>query len=213
MAKLELRCGEPAHERLTRARGGDARALEELLGLYRNYLRLLARGQIGAVLGRRLEASDLVQDTLLEAYRDFARFQGTSERELVAWLRRILVRNLADQARHFEAQKRGFQEQESLEALLDRSSLAVHKALAEGILSPSALAAKREQAVLLADALEKLPEDYREVLILRHLERLSFEEVAARLGRTNGAVRKIWTRALVKLRLLLKAAGQESDGK
>ena len=85
---------------IAQARGGDPAALGMLLELYRNYLRLVARSLIGAALRVKLEPSDLVQETLLKAHRDFADFEGRGERELVAWLRRTLAWTLADQVKH-----------------------------------------------------------------------------------------------------------------
>jgi RNA polymerase sigma-70 factor (ECF subfamily) len=190
---------------LTQARVGCTDALGRLLELYRNYLRLLARTQIDLTLRVRLDSSDLVQETLLEAFRDFRQFAGSTEKELVAWLRRILVRNLADQVKHHKAQARNWGRQESLEALLDRSSSAAEQALARGISTPSAQAARREQAVLLADALARLPPDYREVIVLRNLEHLKFEEIATRMNRSVGAARMLWSRALEKLSCLMEA--------
>jgi RNA polymerase sigma-70 factor (ECF subfamily) len=191
---------------LARAREGDASAFGRLLELYRNYLYLLARAQMGGVLRIRLAPSDLVQETLLEAHRDFPQFHGNSEPELVVWLRRILTRNLVDQARRHHADCRTQSRQVSLDVLLERSGLEIHQALSADLSTPSAQASKREQAVLLADALVELPDDYREVLVLRHLERLKFEEVAVRMKRTSGAVRKLWMRALIQVRILLKDA-------
>ncbi|HMF14665.1 MAG TPA: sigma-70 family RNA polymerase sigma factor [Gemmataceae bacterium] len=181
------------------ARVGNASARGRLLDLYRNYLRLLAQTLLGRTLRLRLDPSDLVQETLLEAVRDFARFAGTSETELVAWLRRILVRNLADQSRRHRADRRDIRRQESLEDLLERTGKEAENALIAGLSTPSVRAMRREQAVLLADALAQLPDDYREVIVLRHLERLSFKEVAERLDRSPGAVRMLWLRALEKL--------------
>ena len=186
-------------ELLEQARSGDLESFGQLLSQYRNYARLLARTLIGTTLRLRLDPSDLVQETFLEAHRDFPRFDGSTERELLAWLRRILARNLADQARRQKAGLRDYRRQVSLEAMLDRSSARMQQALAAVVSSPSAAAAQREQAVLLADALADLPPDYREVIILRNLERLRFEEVAARMGRSPGAVRMLWTRALERL--------------
>ncbi len=186
---------------LQRARAGDEAARGRLLELYRNYLRVLARTLIGQALRARLDASDLVQETFLKAHREFAQFLGGGERELVGWLRQTLVRTLANQARHHKARGRDMRRQESLEAALDRSSLAVQEALAApSASSPSLRAIRREEAVLLADALERLPADYREVFILRNLEHVPVEQVAARMGRSVNAVRKLWTRAMLELR-------------
>jgi RNA polymerase sigma-70 factor (ECF subfamily) len=186
-------------ELLEQARAGDVEAFGELLALYRNYTRLLARTLLGTTLRLRLDPSDLVQETFLEAHRDFSRFAGSTERELLAWLRRILARNLADEARHQKAKLRDVRRQESLEVILERSGARMQRALVASVSSPSAAASQREQAVLLADALAGLPPDYREVIILRNLERRRFDEVAAQMGRSAGAVRMLWTRALERL--------------
>src|SRR6185312_8430755 len=133
---------------IARARAGDVAALGRLLEVYRNYLRLLARSLIGQTLRLRLDPSDLIQETFLEAHRDFPRFAGSGEPELVAWLRRILVRNLADQVRYHRAPIRDARLQESLEARLERSGRDAHLALAGRFSTPSAQAAHREHAVL-----------------------------------------------------------------
>lgn len=193
------RISEALEQLLVEARVGNAAARGRLLDLYRNYLRLLAQALLGRTLRLRLDPSDLVQETLMEADRDFGRFAGASETELVAWLRRILVRNLADQSRRHRAERRDVRRQESLEDLLERNGKEAENALVAGLSTPSARAVRREQAVLLADALAQLPDDYREVIVLRHVERLSFKEVADRLDRSPGAVRMLWLRALEKL--------------
>jgi RNA polymerase sigma-70 factor, ECF subfamily len=185
---------------LAQARAGDKAALGRLLELYRNYLRLMARSLIHQPLQVRLDASDLVQETFLKAYREFRQFVGSGERELVAWLRQILVRTLSNQAKHHRARGRDQRRQESLDVLLDRASLAIQEQLADSTASPSVHAVHREQAVLLADALSRLPVEYREVFILRNMEQVPVAEIATRMGRTPNAVRKLWTRAMVALR-------------
>jgi RNA polymerase sigma-70 factor (ECF subfamily) len=189
---------------LAQARSGDRAALGQLFELYRNYLRLIARSMLRSALKLKLDASDLVQETFLKAHRQFADFAGRDEPELVAWLRRILVRTLADQAKYHRAQTRNHQRQVSLEDLLDRAGGTAQQALADSLPSPSSLAVRRERAVLLADALEKLPADYRTVFVLRNIEHIPFNEVAARLGRSPGATRLLWTRAMRRLSQLLE---------
>jgi len=189
---------------LAKARAGDPAAVGRLLELYRNYLRLIARSLISQPLQVRMDASDLVQETFLKAHREFRQFVGSGERELMAWLRRILVRTLSNQARHHRARGRDQRRQESLDVLLDRSSLAIQEQLADSIASPSAHAVRREQAVLLADALSRLPADYREVFILRNLEQVPVDEIATRMGRTPNAVRKLWRRAMIALKQALE---------
>jgi RNA polymerase sigma-70 factor (ECF subfamily) len=184
---------------LERARAGDDEARGRLFDTYRNFLRVMSRSLIGTALRARLDPSDVVQDTLLKAHRGFADFDGATEGEFIAWLRQILVRDLADRVRHHHGRARDVRREESLDAALERSSLAVQRALEASSASPSAVAEQRERAVLLADALEKLPADYRKVFILRSLEHVSVADIAARLGRTPNAVVKLWARAMAAL--------------
>jgi RNA polymerase sigma-70 factor (ECF subfamily) len=119
-------------------------------------------------------------------------------------LRTILVRTVADQAKYHRAGVRNLRREVSLEDLLDRAGGAAQQALADSLPSPSSLAIRRERSVLLADALEKLPADYRTVFVLRNIERIPFNEIAVRLGRSPGAVRVLWTRAMKRLSALLE---------
>ncbi|HEY7427473.1 MAG TPA: sigma-70 family RNA polymerase sigma factor [Gemmataceae bacterium] len=183
------------------ARAGSDAVLGPLLDLYRNYLRLLARLEIGRRLQGKLDDSDLVQETFLEAHRHFARFQGTSEAQLVSWLRQILAAKVANLLRHYlGTQGRDVRLERELAADLDNSSHALGEKLIASLSSPSQQAARREQVVLLANALERLPADYREVIILRHLEGESFPEIARRMERSVDSVQKLWLRALARLR-------------
>jgi RNA polymerase sigma-70 factor (ECF subfamily) len=196
---------EPDPEQLLeQARGGSAPALGQLLELYRDYLTLLARLQISRRLQRKVDAADLVQETFLQAHGHFARFQGRSEGELVGWLRQILAATLANLVRHYcGTQRRDVRLERDLTAALDESSHALDRGLVAKHSSPSQGAVRREQAVLLANALARLPAHYREVIILRHLEGLKFAEVARRMGRTVDSVKKLWPPALAELRSAL----------
>jgi RNA polymerase sigma-70 factor (ECF subfamily) len=183
------------------AHAGNTLALGELLELYRAYLELLARLQIGRRLQGKVDAADLVQETFLAAHAGFAEFRGASEVELVVWLRQILASRLAKLLRYYYGtQGRDIRLERELADSIDRSSEILDDGLIARQSSPSQQAARREQAVLLADALKHLPQSYREVLILRHLERLSFPEIARRLDRTVDSVEKFWTRGLGQLR-------------
>lgn len=199
-----LRLEEAPEVLLARARAGDDTALGRLLELYRNYLRVIARSVMGQALGLKLDASDLVQETFLKAHRQFADFAGSDEPELAAWLRKILVRTVADQVKHHRAGVRDHRREVALEDLLDRVGGAAQRALADSLPSPSSMAIRRERAVLLADALERLPADYRTVFVLRNIEHVPIEEIATRLGRSHGAVRVLWTRAIRRLGALLE---------
>jgi len=187
------------------ARTDDGAALGRLLELYRNYLALLARLQIGRRLQGKVDESDLVQETFLEAHRHFGRFRGTTEAELMTWLRQILAGVVANLLRHYYGtQRRNVRLEQELADDLAHSSQALAGGLAARQSSPSERAARREQAVLLADALGRLPEAYQEVIILSHLEGLTFPEVARRMGRSLDSVKNLWARALARLRRSLK---------
>jgi RNA polymerase sigma-70 factor (ECF subfamily) len=189
---------------LMQARRGDASALGPLLERYRGYLTILARVEIGRHLQSKLDASDVVQETFLEAHRHFERFRGADEAPLRRWLRQILAATLAGQARRYLGTRgRDVRLEQQLGEALDHSESAFDGLLAASLSSPSQQATRREQSVLLADALAALPEDYREVIVLRHLEGLTFPEVARRLGRSLDSVEKVWLRALGRLRQAL----------
>jgi RNA polymerase sigma-70 factor (ECF subfamily) len=186
------------------ARGGSAESLGQLLARYENYLLILARVQVGRRLQGKVDAADLVQETFLEAHRHFAGFRGQSEPEVTAWLRQILAGVLGNQLRRYLGTKgRDIRLERELAGELDHSSHALQIGLADPGSTPSKLAARRERSVLLADALGRLPEDYREVIVLRHLEELPFAEVAKRMGRSEDAVQKLWVRSLARLRKAL----------
>jgi RNA polymerase sigma-70 factor, ECF subfamily len=188
-------------ELLQQARSGDSERLGQLLELYRHYLHLLARVEIGRNLQAKLDASDLVQDTLMEAHRGFARFRGSNETQLICWLRQIMTANLSNLLRRYlGTQGRDVRRERELAGHVDQSSRLLDRGLIDRGSSPSQRASRREQAVLLADALEKIPEDYREAIVLRHLEGLTFPEVARRMGRSLDSVEKLWVRGLALLR-------------
>lgn len=193
----------PPSELIRQVRDNEPGAREQMFDRYQGYLQVLARSQLGRHLRGKCDASDIVQMTLLEAHRDFGTFQGTHEPELLAWLRRILSHNLFNVARHNTAQQRDVNREVSLDQVragVEHSSVALARGLAADTPSPSQLAAKREDALRLADALSQLPEDYQTVLLLRVFEELPAEEVAQRMGRTAGAVRMLQMRALAALR-------------
>lgn len=179
---------------------------DRLLESYRNYLRLLARTGIDDSLQGKADPSDLVQETLLKAHQHFGEFRGQTEAEFVTWLRQILARNLIDFARRFRtAEARKLSRERSLEALFTKSAQALDGLLAANGTTPSQVAQRRELSVVLADALTDLPEDYREVIVLRSIEEREWEQVAKQMGRSPGAVRLLWARALKRLRPLIES--------
>jgi RNA polymerase sigma-70 factor (ECF subfamily) len=195
--------GSDLRRLIDQARRDEPGALDRLLESYRNYLRLLARTGIDASFRGKADPSDLVQDALLKAAQRFGQFRGASDAELAGWLRQILARCLADFVRRYQTGGRRAARERSLDRLLEQSSEAMGRMLAADGSSPSASAQRRDLGVVLSDALAQLSEDYREVLVLHHLEGLGWDEVARRMGRTPNAVRKLWTRALNQMRPLV----------
>ena len=174
---------------------------------FRNYLRLLARAGLDPRLQAKLDPSDIVQQTLLEAHKDRAAFRGDGPEALRAWLRQVLASLLANLVRHYQGtQRRDVRLERQLDGELEQSSQALDRGLIALQSSPSQQAVRREQSVLLAEALGRLPSELRDLLILRHLEGLTFPEVARRLGRTVDSIKKQWPRALASLRRLLEGA-------
>lgn len=191
----------PLETTLHRARAGQPEAIGVLLERYRTYLSLLVRVQIGLRLQGKVDADDVLQEVCLEAHRDFGRFRGTTEAEFLGWLRQILACTLANQIRRYYGTKqRDPRLERELADDLDRSSRALDGGLVAPDKSPSEQVAQRERALLLADALDGLPPDYREVLLLRHVEDLTFPEVARRMDRSEDSVKHLWARALARLR-------------
>lgn len=189
---------------LSQALGGSRECFGRLLHLYRNYLKLLVMSQLEKKLQRRISASDIVQETFLEANRDFAQFRGQSSGEFCAWLRRILVNNLHRVVeQHVLAEKRTVRREISLEAMatsLEQSTTRLDAILPDPGTSPSMNYQRHEQELELANLVADLPADYREVIVLRHIEALAFEEIAKRMERSAGAVRMLWLRAIRQLR-------------
>jgi RNA polymerase sigma-70 factor (ECF subfamily) len=194
-----------AEQQLRDAIAGNRDSLGALLEQYRHYLALLARLQLQRRIQSKLDPADVVQETFLRAHRCFGQFRGRSEGEFLGWLRQILASRMAELVRHYcGTRRRDVHLERELVTVLDESSYALgHQLVAPGS-SPSQHAARREQAVILANALQQLPEHYREVIILHQLEDLSFPEVAERLGRTVDSVKNLWIRALARLRHLLR---------
>jgi RNA polymerase sigma-70 factor (ECF subfamily) len=182
---------------LAAARAGDREALGHALEACRRYLLLVANRQLNGNLQAKGGASDLVQETFLEAQRDFGRFDGTSQDELLAWLRRILLNNAGNFACHYQmTDKRSVAREIALP-----TSDSVEVGMATPLPSPSRVAMAQEQVAALHRALGRLSDDYRRVLALRYLEGCSFDEVGRRMGRSPAAVRKLWARALACLRV------------
>jgi RNA polymerase sigma-70 factor (ECF subfamily) len=168
------------------------------------YLRLLARLQLGPGLQGKLDASDIAQQALLQAHENREQFRGQSEGDLRAWLRSILANVLAGAARRFATEARDLTRERSLEAALAESSARIETFLAAEQSSPSERVVHGEQLLRLAEALAQLPADYRQVVELHHLKGLAVAEVAVAMERSKPAVMGLLVRAVKKLRELLQ---------
>jgi RNA polymerase sigma-70 factor (ECF subfamily) len=185
------------------AKRNDGLALEE----FRDYLVMLARMRLGRVARNKVEASDVVQETMLEAHRKRDQFRGQTEAEMAGWLRQLLAYNLADAARAAGRAKRDVGRERSLEAALAESSARLGAMLATQQSTPSKAVARHEDAVVLARSLTQLPEHQRQALVLRHCEGCSLDEISTHMGRTPDAVAGLLKRGLRQLRLLLEDRG------
>lgn len=170
---------------------------------YRGYLRALTQIELGRRLQSKVDASDIVQQSLLEAHQDLPALKGRSEPELVAWLRTILARNLLNTARDFAAQKRDVRRERPFLQQLDDSSARLERFLAAEQTSPSQHVLRGEQMARLAAALAELPDDQRTAVILKHFHGQSLAQIAQQLDRTTLAVAGLLKRGLKKLRQLM----------
>jgi RNA polymerase sigma-70 factor (ECF subfamily) len=194
-----------AGDYLSAARAGSRDALGLALEACRHYLLQIAHADLSPDLRAKAGASDLVQETFLEAQRDFACFHGGSEEELLAWLRRLLLNNVANFTRRYrDTAKRVVGREVQLE--LGSASDLRGGGIAANTPSPSGQAMAEEKALAIQQALERLPDDYRLVITLRNQERCSFEEIGARLNRSTDAARRLWSRAIERLQHELEAS-------
>jgi RNA polymerase sigma-70 factor (ECF subfamily) len=189
---------DAAGQDLTAARAGSKEAIGTVLEQCRGYLLGIAERELDADLRSKGGASDLVQETFLEAQRDFAGFRGRTEADLLAWLRRLLLNNLANFARTYRrTAKRRLDREIRLPA--GSESRAGESQFAADTPTPSAQVGAGEDTAALQAALGRLPADYREVITLRHIEGLSFDQIAERMGRSSAALRKLWSRAVERM--------------
>jgi RNA polymerase sigma-70 factor (ECF subfamily) len=175
----------------------------DLLEGCRQYLLVIAEEELGDDLRAKAGASDLVQETFLEAQKALGEFHGTSREELLPWLRQILLHRLGKLERRY----RGTQKRKvAREWQAYESSMAIMDCLYDSdATTPSRHAVQSEQAALVQQALDRLPADYRTVVLLRHRDRLTFPEIGSKLDRSADAVRMLWYRAIERLAQELEA--------
>ena len=192
---------------LESARHGSNEELGKALEVCRQYLLLVANQEMDVQLRAKGGASDLVQETFFEAKRDFTKFNGSTQAEMLAWLRQILIHNIKNFHRHWlETEKRNPEVEVRLQE--DDSSGNVRAEVPSPQQTPSQWAMEKESLAALNAALTRLPEEYRQVIVFRYQQHLSFEEISGKMGRTADAARKLWARAVERLNAEL---GQTND--
>jgi RNA polymerase sigma-70 factor (ECF subfamily) len=188
----------PIEQWLQAARAGSRSALGRALDAARPLLLKIAADELGADLRGKVGASDVVQESMADALRGFAQFQGATPADWAAWLGQVLRHNLRDCARRYRGtDKRDLQREVPLEAGSTSSAPALPLAADDTGPEGAVLAAERAQR--LERAVARLSEEHQQALRLRNQEDLSFEEVGRRLGRSAEAARKLWARALARL--------------
>lgn len=185
---------------LAEAQRGSAEALGKVLEKCRHYLLHIANSEMDSQLRPKAGDSDLVQETFLEAHKLFQRFQGTSSADLLGWLRAILRNKAATISRSYQAtDKRQVARELPLNALGEQRVEPVAP-----LPTPSSVLLRQEQTEAVLRALDRVPEHYRQVILWRQWERLSFEEIGRRLDKNVDAARMVWWRAIERLRLELE---------
>jgi RNA polymerase sigma-70 factor (ECF subfamily) len=192
---------------LQQASTGDKQALEVLFQRLYPYMLLCAREELDSDLRAQVRESDIVQQSLLEAHQDFPKFEGRDVQTLVKWLETILRSNVADLRRRFDARRRQGVEPD---VSLDDSQSSFAQEIKQNLLdSGGDVAGSSASDLELEQALSRLPEDYREVILMRHRDKLSFAQIGEQTGRSADAARMCWTRAVKRLQSEL--TGEDSE--
>ncbi|HVK09865.1 MAG TPA: sigma-70 family RNA polymerase sigma factor [Gemmataceae bacterium] len=197
---------------LDEARTGEPAAVERLFGEFREPLRKVIDLRLDPVLARRVDASDIVQDVLLEANQRLTEYLKAPNMPFHLWLRHLAQDRIIDtHRRHRQAQRRSIDREQAIQrpAWTDESSVQLVAQLVDAEQTPASAAIHQELQRRLSDALGQLGDDDRDIILMRHHEQLSNQDVAAALGLTEAAASMRYLRALRKLRgVLLPGAGE-----
>ena len=180
---------------LAEARSGDVAAVGNLLNEYRDYLLLIANQHLDRKIQGKIGGSDIVQESMIAAQRGFARFEGETPDQLMAWLRQILLHDVFEAGRRFK---------QTAKRQVDREVAVPHGSTAAAPVidpqnTPKTDAVLKEETQRLRNAMQELPEDYRRVLEMRNWEQLTFSQIGECMNRSEEAARKLWTRAVLQL--------------
>ena len=186
-----------------KARSGCEVSRNELLDRCRPYMLLIANQELDPALRAKVGASDIVQNSLLGAQRGLKDFRGSTEKELLGWLRGIVINDLRDSSRRYRGtKKRNLNVEQPIHG--DSNAGWPSMSIRDGQLTPRADAMANEEMLMLRNALNKLPEDYREVIRLRNWQELPFADIGKQIGRSSEAARKLWSRAILQLQRILE---------
>jgi RNA polymerase sigma-70 factor (ECF subfamily) len=196
-------------ELLDQVRQGEAQAVDRLLARHREPMRRMIDMRLDPAIAPRVDASDVVQDVLLEASRRLAEYLRDPAMPFHLWLRHIAKDHIIDaHRRHRQAQRRSVDREQSLKpALADRSSVELIAQFVDRELTPATAALRQEMEKRFQEAIATLDEDDREVILMRHFEQLSNQEVATTLGLSEAAASMRYLRAIRRLRAVLAPDG------
>ena len=172
----------------------------------------IALQEIPADARGKIDPSDVVQEALLDAWRGESGFRGETHGQRLAWLRMILRRVVLETLREKNAAKRGANKVRVAVDALARTSMRIEQLAIGNEPLPEEAIETAEQAILVAAAIEKLPDDYRRVIELRHIQQKSHEFIANQMDRSPEAVRMLWVRALIELRKLVATIEIDANG-
>lgn len=181
--------------RLRRIRGGDRTCVNELLRRWRPYIRSHARSLLKSHLARRVDSSDVVQDTLVRVHHRLSQFRGRTRQEWASWLKRILINEAKRTQRRHLADKRSVAVEDQ------RDSAAASESAADSQQSDNLILVERRARVM--SALDQLPDPMHDVVVQRIFQRRPFRDIAQTIDRSESAARMLWSRGIRRLRQLL----------
>jgi RNA polymerase sigma-70 factor (ECF subfamily) len=194
---------------LKEAKAGSSVALGKLIEESRQYMLSVANRELPENLWAKVAPSDIVQDSFLEAQVTIQQFRGRSQDELINWLRAILLFNISNARRRYETKKRQLHRELPLEGNSERSGAPWQIATSDP--SPSQAAVRHEDEARVERAIEQLPDHFRQAVLLRQREHLTFAEIGQRMNRSAEAARKLWARGIEQLQQILAGEGEPAD--
>jgi RNA polymerase sigma-70 factor (ECF subfamily) len=197
---LRYSCNHKTRQLVALAKEGDETALNQLCKFYGERVRWIVRLRMGEELRSKLESMDMVQDVLLSALKDLRDFRYQDEGDFLRWLSRIAENRLRDNVDKLHADKRDIRKEVRFDNYGPRTE---GRSFGErgqvDSTTPSVIMSRKEELDELARAIEELKPEYKEVIVLTKIEGLSYKEISNRLGKSDEAVRKLFTRAMAAL--------------